>query len=103
MNQKSKNNPEMQKNCTTVENFQKNFHKNVCRRVYDPLHLNLTMSSLGAEEPQPRTKTQRYKIKKTKPNTNIYEPTHKSKIQPHPLNSKATHIQQIFTRPRTQP
>ena len=44
------------------------------------------MSSLEAKKPQPRTKIQKYKIKKTKQDTNTYEQTHKSKTQPHPIN-----------------
>jgi len=40
------------------------------------------MTSLGADEPQPRTKTQKYKTKKTKQDTNICELPHKSKTQP---------------------
>ena len=44
------------------------------------------MFSLGAEEPQSRTKMQKYKIKKTKQDIKIYELTHKFKTHPHPIN-----------------
>ena len=39
------------------------FHKNMCKKRMwlPPLHLNLTMSLLGADEPQPRTKIQNTK------------------------------------------
>ena len=63
------------------------FTKVCAKRGHDSSpHLNLIVSTLGAEEPQPRTKTQKYKTKKTKQDTTIYELTHKSKTQPHPIN-----------------
>jgi len=74
------------------ENLYKNrkkIHKNMCKKGYMsplPPHLNLTMSSLGAGEPQPRTKIQKYKIKEIKQGTNIDKLTLKSKTQPHPIN-----------------
>jgi len=38
---------------------EKKFTKRWVKRVYDPPHLNCIMSSLGVEEPQPRTKIKR--------------------------------------------
>jgi len=57
-----------------------------------PPLLNLTMFSLRAKVSQPTTKTQKYKIKNTKQDTNIYKLTHKSKIPPQSSNYKLTHI-----------
>ena len=57
-----------------------------------PPHLNLTMSSLGAEGTQPRTKIQKHKTKKIKQDTKIDKLTLITKTQPHPINSNATHI-----------
>ena len=50
-----------------------------------PPHLNLAMSSLGAEDTT-KNKIQKYKTKKTKQDTNIYKLTHITKTQPHPIN-----------------
>ena len=61
---KGTNNLKPRKTIQKLKIFHKNFHKNICKRVYDsPAHLNLTMSSLEVDEPQPRTE---YKIKKMK-------------------------------------
>jgi len=74
---KGTNNPETKKN---YNNNWKSFTKIYAKRVYDSLpHLNLTMFSVGAEEPQPR-------IKITKQDTNMYKLTDKSKTQSHPIN-----------------
>jgi len=58
------------------------------RRVYNipPSQLNLTMYSLGAEEPQPTKKHTKHKR-----DTHIHKLTHKPKTQPYPIDNKITH------------
>jgi len=57
------------------------------KKVYDfpPLHVNLTMSSLGAEEPQPTTKTHKTQNKHTytQANTQILNRTLPNQQQDH--------------------
>ena len=57
------------------------------KKVYDfpPLYLNLTMPSLGIEEPQLTTETH-----KTQTNPHIHKLTHKFKTQLHPTYTKTT-------------
>ena len=70
-----KKSPEAKKKkYTKLKNFHKNMHS---KRVYDltPPHLNLTMSSLGADEsllPQKHTKTKKTKSRKNTKSTHIY-------------------------------
>jgi len=70
--------------------FTKNFIKICAKRIYDspPTHesYNVLIESRGDTMKNKNTKIQKYKIKKTKQNINIYELTCKTKTQPKPNN-----------------
>jgi len=72
----------------------KHFHRNICKRVYDflPSHLNLTMSLLEAEEPQPITKTQN-KTTYTVANTKILNTSSLNPQQDHTYTHNQYHQQ----------
>jgi len=68
--------PQNQENYTKTQIFSQKY---VQKGYITPPHLNLTMSSFGAEETQPGTKIETQKTKRTKQDTNIYKLTHKTK------------------------
>ena len=85
------------------------FTKIWAKRLYDsPPHLNLTLSSLGAEEPQPRIKMQN-KENKTRHKYGQTNTQVQNTISPYQLKKTHTYIhkqhpqQQIFTKPRSPP
>uniref|UniRef100_A0A7C9DVQ1 Uncharacterized protein n=2 Tax=Opuntia streptacantha TaxID=393608 RepID=A0A7C9DVQ1_OPUST len=69
------------------------------------------MSSLGAKEPQPKTKAQKeHKIKTTKQDTSIYKintqnenTTSPNKLTSHTYKQKQQHQRQLYTKPITPP
>jgi len=69
----------------------KDFHKNMCKKIYDfqRPHLNLTMLQLRVEEPQLKTKTQ---------NKTTYTPAN-TQIQ----NTTSPNLQQDYTHIHNQP
>ena len=72
-----------------------------------PPHLNLTISSLGAEEPQLRTKVQnkesKIREKYVRTNTQIQNTVSPYQLKSHTYVHKEHQQQQIFTKPRTTP
>jgi len=76
-----------------------------------PQHLNLTMSSLGAKEPQPRTKAQKntkqrltkQDISTDKINTQNENTTLPNKLTSHTYIQKQHHRPQLYTKLITPP